>query len=452
MALQVATAEPTGNERVIGAEELFFSTTNRRGIIRFGNSVFVRISAYSTEELTGSPHNIIRHPDMPAAVFKAMWDRLLVGKPMAGYVLNLAKDGKYYWVFATITPLGEGFLSVRMAPRVSSLMTPACRLYEQLRASEREAQRAGRSRTEAAADGERELEQTMRSMGLSGYDEFMMEALAAEMAARAGLMTLRPGDGSASGPVADVLGAAVRLDSQLGTLVGRLDAYRDLSEAVSLTSRSMLAAAVELDQAAGAAQRGSAAIATSVPVLANVGQVMVGPCHQTVDTLNRLVSELNGLHDLIADLRFRIALARLHNDMVGTFAREVLDGVAPATSLLEVPLLCDALQEGIRHMTATMRVVNEKLGLATAAVTRAGELFNDIRRFIGKWRLMVLKHRVTGQLAGYVEPIDRMLADGHDQLSTLYELAARLRSEVLPFEAESLDTELLRIRQAVTRL
>ena len=86
------------------------------------------------------------------------------------------------------------------------------------------------------------------------------------------------------------------------------------------------------------------------------------------------------------------------------------------------------------------------------AVGRAGELFNDFRRFIGKWRLLVLRHRVAGELAGYVDPIDQMLADGHDQLSELYDLAQRCRAEIFPFEGPALDAQLARIRLAVPTL
>ena len=74
-----ALVVPTGVERLIGPGELFFSTTDRRGVIRAGNSVFVRVSHYSLQELTGSPHSLVRHPDMPAGAYRLMWDRLLAG-------------------------------------------------------------------------------------------------------------------------------------------------------------------------------------------------------------------------------------------------------------------------------------------------------------------------------------------------------------------------------------
>ena len=101
-------------------------------------------------------------------------------------------------------------------------------------------------------------------------------------------------------------------------------------------------------------------------MLYTVAQAMVGPCHETVETLRSVVTELDSLRSLIAGLRFRIALARLHNDMVAAFASEVIDEVAPPSSLAEVPLLCDALHEGVEHMAASMAIVNAEAGLGGA--------------------------------------------------------------------------------------
>jgi PAS domain S-box-containing protein len=451
LTVSLERTEPTGEERLVGTDELFFSTTDRRGVIRAGNSVFVKISGYSVQELTGAPHSVIRHPDMPGAAYKIMWDRLLAGKPMGAYVQNLAKDGKYYWVFATVTPLGDGFLSVRMAP-MTPLFPAARRLYQELRTSERVARANGLSRAEAAAQGALEAERGIRLLGFDDYEQFMTEALPAEVAARSGLMTVRFTRQAGQGPVAEILASAAALDHQLGTLVGRLNAYRDLSEALSYSSRSMLAAAQQLDGAAASAREGSARISDHVKVLYTVAQAMVGPCHETVETLHSVVTELDSLRSLIAGLRFRIALARVHNDMVAAFASEVIEQTAPASSLGEVPLLCDALHEGVEHMAASMAIVNAKLASVAQAVGRAGELFNDFRRFIGKWRLLVMRHRVAGELAGYIDPIDQMLSDGHDQLSELYGLAQRCRAEIFPFEGPALDAQLARIRTAVASL
>ena len=80
------------------------SRTDKHGIIEFGNDYFVEISGYTKEELIGQPHSLIRHPDMPRIVFKVMWERIQNGKDILALVKNLAKDGRYYWVFTTFEP------------------------------------------------------------------------------------------------------------------------------------------------------------------------------------------------------------------------------------------------------------------------------------------------------------------------------------------------------------
>lgn len=84
---------------------ILISRTDANGIITHANRVFVEVSGYSQRELIGAPHYIIRHPDMPKAAFKDLWDTILRGEEWHGYVKNLRKDGRYYWVYATAAPI-----------------------------------------------------------------------------------------------------------------------------------------------------------------------------------------------------------------------------------------------------------------------------------------------------------------------------------------------------------
>ncbi|MFT5760111.1 MAG: aerotaxis receptor [Alteromonadaceae bacterium] len=98
-------------------EELI-STTDRRGVITYANPAFCRVSGFSINELIGKNHNLVRHPDMPAAAFKDLWKSLEMGLPWRGAVKNRCKDGRYYWVDAFVTPTFEsgvlvGYQSVR---------------------------------------------------------------------------------------------------------------------------------------------------------------------------------------------------------------------------------------------------------------------------------------------------------------------------------------------------
>lgn len=94
---------PTMNEKLLSEEEFIVSKTNTKGKIIYGNKTFIKISGYAENELLGQPHNILRHPDMPAVVFKLLWDRLNSGEEIFAYVKNICKDGSYYWVHANVT-------------------------------------------------------------------------------------------------------------------------------------------------------------------------------------------------------------------------------------------------------------------------------------------------------------------------------------------------------------
>jgi PAS domain S-box-containing protein len=96
---------PIDEEIELEPKRYLVSSTDAKGIITDVNDYFVEVSGYSKEELIGKAHNIIRHPDMPKVVFKLMWERLKNGKDILALVKNLAKDGRYYWIFTTFEPI-----------------------------------------------------------------------------------------------------------------------------------------------------------------------------------------------------------------------------------------------------------------------------------------------------------------------------------------------------------
>lgn len=82
-----------------------FSKTDPFGTITYVNEEFCRLSKYTSEELIGKPHSIVRHPSTPKKMFKDVWDHINAGKPWKGVLKNLAKDGSEYYVNATIIPI-----------------------------------------------------------------------------------------------------------------------------------------------------------------------------------------------------------------------------------------------------------------------------------------------------------------------------------------------------------
>ena len=94
----------TGIERTFGEDEIIVSKTDTKGRITYANRVFQRVAGYTEGELLGKAHSIVRHPDMPRCVFKFLWDTIASGNECFAYVLNRAKNGDHYWVFAHVTP------------------------------------------------------------------------------------------------------------------------------------------------------------------------------------------------------------------------------------------------------------------------------------------------------------------------------------------------------------
>jgi len=147
------TIRPTGVERTFGADEVIVTKTDLQGRISYANDVFCRVSAYPESEMLGSPHNMIRHPDMPRGVFRLLWETLAERRELFAYVVNLAGDGAHYWVLAHVTPSVDatgrvvGYHSNRRLPdpRAIRAIQP---VYQRMLAEER---RQGTAPAAAAA-------------------------------------------------------------------------------------------------------------------------------------------------------------------------------------------------------------------------------------------------------------------------------------------------------------
>jgi aerotaxis receptor len=117
---------------------LIASKTDTKGRLTFFNDEFVQASGFTEAELMGQPHNIIRHPDMPPEAFENLWETLQAGKPWAGAVKNRRKNGDFYWVLATASPIREngqvtGYTSIRTKLPADQRME-AEKVYAALRA------------------------------------------------------------------------------------------------------------------------------------------------------------------------------------------------------------------------------------------------------------------------------------------------------------------------------
>ncbi|MCB1897845.1 PAS domain-containing protein [Cognatazoarcus halotolerans] len=163
---------PTQAERVMRDDDFIVSKTDPKGIITYGNPIFVEFSGYTEDELIGTQHNIIRHPDMPRSAFKLAWDTIASGREFFAYVKNMSKDGGFYWVFAHISPDLDadgriiGYSSVRRCPKRSAIEAIAA-VYARMLAAEKAA-----GARNAIAAGTQVLVEVMSREGMS-YEELV---------------------------------------------------------------------------------------------------------------------------------------------------------------------------------------------------------------------------------------------------------------------------------------
>ncbi|MGQ9365440.1 PAS domain-containing protein [Azospirillum sp. ST 5-10] len=163
----------TGVERFFDADEVIVSKTDLKGRITYANRVFQRVAGYTEDELMGAPHSIVRHPDMPRCVFKLLWDTLGAGQEIFAYVVNRAKNGDHYWVFAHVTPSYDqagrviGYHSSRRVPE-----RPALEKVVPLYRSLLEIEERNADRKQGMNDAFATVVGLLKDKGI-GYDEFV---------------------------------------------------------------------------------------------------------------------------------------------------------------------------------------------------------------------------------------------------------------------------------------
>ncbi|SFV65328.1 Signal transduction protein CetB, mediates an energy taxis response [hydrothermal vent metagenome] len=149
--------------------DFIVSKTDTKGRLTYVNEIFMTMAEYTESELLGKPHNIVRHPDMPRAVFKLLWSRIQNKEEIFAYVQNKTKNGNSYWVLANVTASVDtrnniiGYYSVRRKPKASAL-----ELIKPLYTKMLQAERSG-----GIAAGEKVLNDLLDKEGVS-YDEFII--------------------------------------------------------------------------------------------------------------------------------------------------------------------------------------------------------------------------------------------------------------------------------------
>lgn len=423
--MESTAVEATGEERHYEPEQMFFSTTDRRGVIASVNSTFVGLSRYSESELVGAPHNIIRHPDMPGAVFHIMWGRLLEGKSMMGYVKNLAKDGAYYLTFTTVTPLPEGYISVRSTVTRPDLWEPISRAYAETRAIENRWRATGMSKTQAASEGAVDLSARLAALGFPTYDDVIRFLVPAEVDERRRLAPPYAPHTLPGQMLHEVVFAIGRLDHELAAQRARYDDATEVAATLDEAQAQFTVTLAGLEAAAAAAADAAATVASEAPAAATTAQAALSLAVTARADFSPLAQLLADVRASVLDLRASLALSVLHNDMAMVFAREVASGASVGDPEATVVLLGATVATSVRDGEELRQHVRDELAQVAAAIGEANRALQRFQRMLTNWRHVVVRSGVSQRLGALVDPIDSRLSTGLREMTDLDDLAQR---------------------------
>ncbi|MCU0308505.1 MAG: PAS domain-containing protein [Thermoleophilia bacterium] len=424
---------PVLRERPFAPGELFFSTTDRRGVIQSGNSVFSRVAAHPVDELVGRPHNLIRHPDMPRVVFRTLWAFLEAGRPIAAYVKNMARTGEYYWVVATVVPIEEGYLSVRFKPTTELLGTVEA-AYRELRGIEARVEEEGRSRRAGMEASAARLAELLAALGHDDYESFMSAFLPAEIASHeaaiaAGEPAARPDGGhdERSRALVDVRASAEVVRVYLDGLLGNLDAYLDLNRRLAGKSRFVLDLADGVRGFALNALIAASRLNGSGATLESVAGLMRARSDDTARLIRVLSTDIDEAVGLLRDLAFRICAAKLQAEMAVHFVDELLvgaEGMVGSGSRgvrEDLHTLCHCLDEGLGRVTDSLSGIDARL-------TRIAAQVQHLSRGLEVLGILQVNGRIEAARLGDAGAFEVLFGQVRDQLE-------RARTEMADFAA-----------------
>lgn len=361
----------TSSESAFYFHEFFFSKTNLRGVIKSGNDVFARVSVYSKEQMIGSPHSLIRHPDMPRAVFKIFWDVLKSNQAIGAYVKNLAGDGSYYWVFAFAFPVEDGYLSIRFKPS-SSIFNEVQKIYAEVLEAEK---------TDVELEQAEELlQEKIKEIGYKSYHEFMVKAALEELRCREEQSSA---DGNKKSISQSELCQAISRETeqaidQLKSILNRINEFQDsnriFSEIATLLEDEFFKLKfISKNMTISAAKFGN--IAAGLGVVAKEFSELSDQIEVQLQGLKNFVIDLG---EVIDQCTFRISALYTQMLMVDFFVNESIEKLTSSENAFEEMLdqkndFCRLYENYSKHLSSEIEVVEKKAQELSSAMADVGK-------------------------------------------------------------------------------
>jgi len=416
----------TTTEYPITDSTLIVSKTDTKGRLTFFNEQFVDAAGFTEAELMGQPHNIVRHPDMPPEAFENLWDTLKAGKPWVGAVKNRRKNGDFYWVLATASPIREngqvvGYTSIR-TKLPADQRAEAEMVYAALREKRKHGYKidAGIIRRRSLLDNFALFNgtlkarlitliavQTMFFLGIGALAQLGLGAngialvislLGALFTGLIGVQGLR----AVNGPIRHLIGELLNISE--GKLDNRIFITRDDEIGQALRNLQTLQTLVRFNAEELRASERRAAVQRKADMI-KLADDFEGAVGQIIETVSSAATELEASAGTLTSTADR---AQELTTMVATASGEAstnVQSVASATEelTLSVTEISRQVQESARIANEAVdqaRKTNERVGELSSAAARIGDVVELINSIAGQTNLLALNATIEAARAG----------------------------------------------------
>ncbi|MEI5999742.1 PAS domain-containing protein [Paraburkholderia bengalensis] len=471
------------NEYDYPSSQMLVSATDLKGKIQYCNPAFIAVSGYSRDELIGQPHNLIRHPDMPAEAFADLWTTIRAGRPWTALVKNRRKNGDHYWVRASVTPVVEngvpvGYLSVRTKPQRDEVRE-ADALYAKIRAGAARGMRLRQGvvvRTGVAGRLQALTRLPVALRATIGYMVAPVALLAAGLAAWSGTpplpfwiafgVTAAAGAGSAlllsrhlGQPVGAMASFATRMaagDLTVDLTIERRDDLGDVLDALNQLKANLTAIVFDVRAQIGGMLDAAHEISTGNLDLARRTEMQAASLEETAATMEQLTTTVQANADATVRALDLAKDAQAAAALGGTVAQQVEQTMAGITQASRRISDITGVIDGIAFQTNILALN------AAVEAARAGEAGRSFAVVAGEVRMLAQRCAASAkEIKQVVDTTVNEVAQGTElvarttaQMAVIDEAVTRVSSlivEVANASSEQADG-ISQVNQAVSHL